>query len=257
MAATNIRIAVGSDSWQSSAGAELVLQHSGDKHCTRAIDWTWMRAGDRDWPVSEDGRDGSWKLGRPVHLAWPKRGWGTPFSGFRFAIPELFEFSGRAIYLDADQLILGDIAELWHHPMRKGIACCHPSRTDVAVIDCAWFKDKPWWPRIKDMKKSGFRVFEYLQILQQHSAIDVSIPWSWNDIDGVSYAKRPEDTKLVHFSSVPQQPYRPYLETPYEPIYPFCKNRAAGELWWDTYREALNKTVGPVEAERIMWKATH
>jgi len=48
---------------------------------------------------------------RFVHQSEKRMG-GTNFGFVRFHVPEIFGFEGRAIYLDADQLVLGDIAEL-------------------------------------------------------------------------------------------------------------------------------------------------
>ena len=44
---------------------------------------------------------------------WNQRGWGTPFTCFRYAIPELCNFEGRAIYMDVDQINFRDITHLW------------------------------------------------------------------------------------------------------------------------------------------------
>jgi len=44
---------------------------------------------------------------------WKKVGWGTPFTGFRYAVPELCNFKGKAIYMDTDQMNFTDIAELY------------------------------------------------------------------------------------------------------------------------------------------------
>jgi hypothetical protein len=209
-----------------------------------------MRSGDVGWPVSEDGSDGSWKLGRPVELAWPKRGWGTPFSGFRFAVPEFMGFEGRAVYMDADMLVLGDVAELLERPMSAGITCCHFSRTDVSVIDCAWFKDKSWWPRISEMKASGWRVFEYLRLLQPRNAISATLPWEWNDCEGQIWT-RSGKSRLIHYTSVPHQPYRPYESVRYSDVWPYHPNLQVGELWWNSYQDALHAMHGPVNGQRI------
>ena len=44
---------------------------------------------------------------------WNTKGWGTPFTCFRYAVPELMGFKGRAIYTDVDQLNFRDISELY------------------------------------------------------------------------------------------------------------------------------------------------
>ena len=45
---------------------------------------------------------------------WNKQGWGTPFTNFRYAVPELCNFEGKAIYTDVDQLNLRDISALYN-----------------------------------------------------------------------------------------------------------------------------------------------
>ena len=44
---------------------------------------------------------------------WRRNGWGTPFTCFRYAIPELCNFKGKAIYMDTDQMNFKDIAGLY------------------------------------------------------------------------------------------------------------------------------------------------
>lgn len=50
---------------------------------------------------------------------WNTRGWGTPFTNFRYAIPELCNFKGKAIYMDCDQLNLRDIADLYNADLEE------------------------------------------------------------------------------------------------------------------------------------------
>lgn len=44
---------------------------------------------------------------------WCIKGWGTPFTCLRYAIPELEGFKGKAIYMDVDMINMRDIADLW------------------------------------------------------------------------------------------------------------------------------------------------
>lgn len=253
---STLHIWIGSDKFQQAAGAERVLEYSIRRHATCDFQLHWMRAGDPDWPVSADGNPaGTWKLGRPVDLAWPKQGWGTPFSCFRFAVPEMMAFTGRAVYFDADMLVLGDVRELLDIPMQAGFTACHAKRTDASVIDCEWFRGKSWWPSVKMMRPLGWRVFEYLQLLQPRHGISATLPWGWNDCDGERYRKHPEDVKLVHYTSVPDQPYRPYPSVKYMKSYPFCRNVGAGHLWWQTYADALAEEFGAEEGRRLYLQA--
>ena len=208
---------VGTDRWQRDAGAERVLEHSIRKHATCPVEMHWMRSGDPEWPASEDGRNDSWNLGRPVDQAWPKQGWGTPFSRFRFAIPEAMGFQGRAVYMDADMLVLGDVAELLAVNLDKPWVTCHPSITDVSVIDCAAFK-RIGWPSIAEMKRERHKAFHDCQRLQAKGAISATLPWSWNIRDSATpHAAWHADSRLLHYTSVPHQPWHPYPTVTYIP----------------------------------------
>ncbi len=63
----------------------------------------------------------------------PNRG-RTGFSFSRFQIPKLAGYKGRALYLDADMQVFGDIAELWDIPFDDAQGAVHaPGRAAAAV----------------------------------------------------------------------------------------------------------------------------
>ena len=45
---------------------------------------------------------------------WDRRYWGTPFTCFRYAVPELCNFEGRALYTDVDMINFRDISHLFN-----------------------------------------------------------------------------------------------------------------------------------------------
>ena len=103
--------------------------------------------------------------GKETWNGWDKSTWYTKFSNFRFAIPELRNFQGRAVYLDVDQIILKKtLKELASLPIDndKGWLALDSTRTDVMVYDCSKFKDLPNWPTIEQMKQSQDRIDGYL-----------------------------------------------------------------------------------------------
>lgn len=235
-----LHVWVGSDVWQHAAGAERNLEFSIRKHASVEVVMHWMRAGAKGddgtgegWAISEHGDPGTWKVHRPIEQAWPKKGWGTPFSTFRLAIPECMDFAGVAVYLDVDMIVLSDIAELLTYPRRAPWLCNHPSITDVSVIDCAAFKDKTWWPSINDMMRRGTYLHEGRTILARNGFIDPRLPWQWNARDNIQ-----SDTRLVHYTSVPWQPWRPYPTVKYLPH----PHSALENLWRDTASAADKAT---------------
>lgn len=179
-----------------------------------------MRSGDPGFEVSPDGSGGSWAIGREAGLAWPKRGWGTDFSCFRMAIPELAGFTGRHVYMDADMLVRADVAELFELPSSKPFLCLSDSRTDVSVIDAGAIGQLPFWPRLAELKAKGWKMYFWVQFLLRHDLIDASLPDCWNSCDPWKFMSGPSDpglagTKLLHFTTVPTQPYRPYPTVKY------------------------------------------
>jgi hypothetical protein len=179
-----------------------------------------MRSGDPGWEVSKLGDNNSWRINIEPGFAWKQRGaWGTPFSCFRFAIPELCAFEGRAVYLDADMLVLADVRELLEMPLANGFRTISMQRTDVALIDCAYFADQDWWPTIAKMRPSGWITYHYCQLLQQHGAISPTLPAAWNTCDPMQPMPDPGigAAKLLHYTTVPTQPYRPYPSVRYFP----------------------------------------
>lgn len=208
-----LHIYVGTDSWQQAAGAERVLEYSILKHATCDVAIHWMRSGEPGWEVSEDGRNGSWRIGREPGSAWPKTGWGTDFSCFRFAIPEVHGFSGRAVYLDVDMLVLGDVRELLTMPVTKPWTCCHPWMTDVSIIECDQFLDKQW-PTLEELKQFHGKAFHHVERLNRSGLLSPSLSWDWNCRD--SNDNWEPQTKLLHFTSVPHQPWHPYPSVSYK-----------------------------------------
>ena len=208
-----------------------------------------MRAGDPGWEITADGANGSWAAGGAIAGGWVKSGkpgtWGTPFSCFRLAVPELMNFEGHAIYLDADMLLLDDIGKLadLKPTATYGLRCINNARTDVSVINCAWWKDKAWWPRLSKIKSTTGTMGMWMRLLHHYHSIETTLPKVWNDIDGRGYDQHPSEAKLIHYSHVPGgQPWCPYDNVDYPKdwphINPKVSSRAAAELWF-SYKDEM------------------
>ncbi len=183
-----IRIFVGSDMRQGPA--ERALENSIRQNTDAEVQFTFMRSG-------------------TPGFRWRDDAWKTKFSCFRLAVPELCQFQGKAIYMDSDMIVLGDIQELFDLPQKAPWLCMSEKRSEPAVIDCEAFADVAEWPTIKDMARSTQSLWHYRQYMIAKGLFDCSLPVKWNCIDGVGFCNR---TKLLHFSTLETQPWRPWPE---------------------------------------------
>jgi len=202
MSGEPLRIWVGSD--ESQWVATKVLEHSCRSRSSVAIAFEPMTAA--GLPLPKDAAN------RPR----------TGFSFCRFTIPERAGFRGRALYLDADMLVLGDLAELARLPFgaQKVLCTCQPQPPEawrhlaefqpgrqfsVMLLDC---ERLPW--RIAEIVRDldeGRRSYAKLMFdldLVAPDEIADRIPPEWNHLERCV----PGATKLVHFTVVSTQPWR-------------------------------------------------
>lgn len=215
-----IHVWVGTD--QRMAAAELTLAYSLRKHASRPLVIHWMRAGDPGW---------TWK-GQPA-LPYPgdKSQWATQFTCHRYAIPELMGFAGKAVYLDVDMVAFADIADLIRLPLSpKPWGCNVAGRDDVSVIDCSRF-DVPWWPRLDAMRDSGWTKRRYKELLTQHDYYARVVPEAWDSLDRYQAGT----TKLLHFTRMETQPWKPWKERFAYPPHP---DPGAAAIWHRYHEEA-------------------
>ena len=162
-----------------------------------------------------------------------KRISGTRFSPWRWLIPDLLNHTGVGIYLDADQAVFADIAELARYPREgKMIACVvgaegtfgnqqrHRSNveTSVMAIDC---ERCDWKPsdmfakvRLGDWRVAGDHPVHTDEPKSSHYSRMMQAKWiSWADIDHLPktwnhFNQRAADTKLSHWSKIAEQPWK-------------------------------------------------
>ncbi len=190
---------------------------------------------------------------RPVHQQSTRIG-GTNFGFVRFLVPSLFGYSGKAIYQDADQVVLTEISSLWESLDDKhtfalvnrpqGYFGSKPvglhNQTSVMVMNCAHLKE--WDPKTLFERvvpntaklKTGQIHYRDFMVLSEvpNEAIQPLDP-SWNHFNIVE-----SSSKIVHFSHVRSQPWKNsrHLLTPF---------------WGDWLKRAiLDGFVSP----RLVWK---
>lgn len=156
---------------------------------------------------------------------WRTEKWATPFSGFRWAIPEVCGFEGRAIYTDSDVIFMADVAELWGQNFWPGKAIMAKGggswRLCVSFWDCAAMKKH--LPPIAAMKADPdfhrtmcgrIRTAPFIQPFQGN----------WNCLDGERVGSlRDPSVKAIHYTSIGTQPQLRHA---------LSRLKAAGQKHW-------------------------
>jgi hypothetical protein len=134
----------------------------------------------------------------------------TTFSFQRFTIPELQNFSGRAIYLDSDMIVFQDIRRLWELPFDGAQVLAVPrpegvgrfAQFSVLLLDCGSLS----W-NVKDivagLDRKEYTYGELMAELPVAERVGTTIPASWNSCE--RYEE--ETTALLHFTRVETQPW--------------------------------------------------
>lgn len=129
----------------------------------------------------------------------------TTFSFQRFIIPEECGFTGRAIYLDSDMIVLADIAELFDSPFPEGVKVLSTAdnwQTAVLLIDCS-----VGW-RVGDLIDSLDRGdCTYQQLMNCRTpalsgGFARTLHAGWNHGDYMN-----SETRLLHFTAMATQPW--------------------------------------------------
>lgn len=209
-----IRVCIGTE--RRTTVARKVLEHSIRRNASADLEIEIHLLEGGDWEASGPGRQY------------------TGFSYLRWTIPERFGWSGKAIYMDADQLCLGDVGELWNadHTWPAADACVWCTRytrreplpvlsflkrhrdvpeTSVMLIDCARARGRLLSPaELAAAADPDLERYKEIMSLSYLSPPPVEIPQWWNLMDG--WGRRMDSfgdprAKLLHFTDVPKQPW--------------------------------------------------
>ena len=217
-----IRIFVGTSANNEDAEAEMVLVYTLRKNTSHPLDITWMRQ-----TKDEDSPWGGWQTQR----------WSTPFSGFRWAIPEVCGYHGRAIYMDVDQLNLRDISDLFsvdlkNHPLaaRRG-ARFGGHEFCVIVFDNERMGDL-LMPTAR-MKPNPDIHHRYIGMFSGSDyVLDLDPRWNCHDGDGLPI----DNIWHLHYTKMSTQPWRPAWFTGKGEEHP---RQDLVKLWHDMRAEAV------------------
>jgi hypothetical protein len=170
-----------------------VLEHTIKEQTARQVDLAFMS--DLSCPMPKD------ESNQP----------GTNFSFYRFMIPQLAGYRGRAVYLDSDMMVFRNLEELWNSPFDgaqvltvltpKGVPTTNHS---VLLIDCGAVD----WDIHEIVKGLDERRYTYDSLMRDlcivpRARVRASIPYVWNSLDRYERGK----TALLHFTALHSQPW--------------------------------------------------
>jgi hypothetical protein len=226
-----VRVYVGSD--ERGGRGEAIIRYGLQKYASCPIEMIVMEpntSAPQYW-------GGDWNRGRD-HMRPYAGGHRTNFTVFRFTIPEAAGYSGRAIYVDADITIHGDIWELYSFPL--GGAPCS-IRKGVILFDCEHpFWRSEAWPKIEKMRPSGWGLRDYLRVINKNNDELALFPIEWDVLDGNEMD--PYEAKLNHYTGMGRQPYHPFPDRfAYPRQHPVVN---CDGLWWTSYLELRSAEAG-------------
>lgn len=147
----------------------------------------------------------------PIKLELPMY---TGFSIYRYYIPEMCEYKGKAIYLDADIVVTSDLLELWNLDLKGACALArsmHPGEalagryTSVMLLDNEKLTDWKLDQWVEAINKDHSLYGKTMQALPGGLSTPAfgDLPSSFNDLDYFD-----EKTKIIHYTHVPSQPWK-------------------------------------------------
>lgn len=182
----------------------------------------------------------------PVPQPKDPRNWQrTGFSFSRFCIPKLAGYKGKAIYLDADMLVLNDIQELWNIPFdgakviiqkevkfeeeskrKVGSPRMRKIQSAVMVLDC----ERLDWDIHTIIDGLDAEYYNYDQLLHHLCILDekdikYGVPFEWNSLEHWD-----RGTRLIHYTDVSTQPWVA------------CGNKL-GSFWFNEVRQMISQGV--------------
>ncbi len=197
-----IRVAVGCAPNHDDIESQAVFEWSLRKHSSEPVEITWMM-------LSRDPSSLFYSIGND---GWHTQNWATPFTGFRWAVPALCGFEGKAIYSDSDVIWMADVAELYYQEfqphrilMGKGGGSW---RFCVSMWDCAAAKSYLW--PIERLQAESTSHMKMTQMVLGQKLVQGFVG-DWNCLDGEGHPNLNDGKlKALHYTSMPHQPQLKY-----------------------------------------------
>lgn len=189
-----IRLFVGVGANNDDLEAQAVLEYTARKHCTQPLEITWMR----------QAAKGPWS-------GWACNTGRTPFTHFRWSVPAVCDYRGRAIYTDVDFFFVADLATLWGQPIPRVALVRNATgklSTSCILFDCA--KAKGHVPPLEGLRRRPDAHGTLLRYFREHPELLSATDGNWDcpDLKGSGF----DDPTLraVHFTRIETQLHLKY-----------------------------------------------
>lgn len=222
--ASKVKMFIGTSANGEDAEAEMTYEYTLRENTDRELEIVWMR---------------QTKDLTSIWGGWSTERWSTPFSGFRWAIPEVCNYEGRAIYTDVDMINFRDINELLETNLNnKPIAARRGSRFGghefcVMVFDCKAFKQHALpINRMKQIAESHLRM---INKFSGNEDLVEDLDPRWNCLDGEEYSV--DNMWQLHYTKMESQPWKPSWFTGVT-----CEHKRVElvDLWYVKKQKALD-----------------
>lgn len=193
------RIFVGTSANGEDAEACAALEYSIRKNASGPIEITWMAL----------SRDPKSPFASTPEAGWRTERWSTPWTGFRWAVPELCAFAGRAIYFDCATIVRGDVHELLRVDLGHAVVALRSTPTSLTlscmVWDCA--AAGPHLPPLPTLAADNGAHQSLGTLLANHRALIAPLPRGWAASDSDYEVNAAAASGSVHFPSLYTQPH--------------------------------------------------
>ncbi|AOB32567.1 glycosyl transferase [Bordetella sp. H567] len=213
-----MEIFVGCDPNNGDLEQMMVLEYSLRKHASLPVHIHWMRL-TRD-PGSP------WFCDPATGQGWRTETWSTPFSALRWSLPACMDYQGRALYMDADMLVLDDIARVWTMPMAEDAVMAARRNGNewlycVTLWDCA--RARHHLPALQEMRADPKAHRRLKQYFSRHPRLIQPLDTRYNCVDGEGCAA--SEIGILHYSD---------MSTQFSHRHALARRRAeGGEHWYD------------------------
>jgi hypothetical protein len=179
----------GADGNNCDLESQVVAEYTLRKHASQPVEITWM----------QQAASGPWS-------GWQCATGRTPFTHFRWGIPAICNYKGRAIYCDSDFFFLADITELWNQPIPNvGLVRNATGKlsTSCILFDCG--RARGHVPALDELRAMPDAHGWMLKYFRAHPELLAACQGNWDCGDLKGTTLDDPSVKAVHYTRIETQ----------------------------------------------------